>query len=259
MGLPRYLKDCTKKIINEYKSNGFEGGRCYQKLGQQVAQHNPAHVEIPKGFDTIESRWHTLAKYELLLSTIYGDKSYYEWKEQPIKCLSDRTDEYFIRVDMPRCNTLQTISSLYRKVKIQFHSYWAKKDGKWTAYYVEIPCNYYYVTKAEKYSEEKMNKEKELIDKKEELDKIRLIEQGRIYKGRLRQMIFERDEYTCKLCGKKITDGVSLEVDHIVEWEDGGKTTYDNGQTLCSDCNKGKHHFKKYKNKIEELQYLTIN
>lgn len=63
---------------------------------------------------------------------------------------------------------------------------------------------------------------------------------GRFYTGKLRTAILERDGHKCVLCGKTPKDGIRLEVDHIVEFEDGGETSYDNGQTLCAECNKGK-------------------
>lgn len=73
----------------------------------------------------------------------------------------------------------------------------------------------------------------------------------RVYTGTLRQLIFERDNYSCQCCGiskdKVIEKGIHLEVDHIIEWEDGGQTTYENGQTLCSECNKAKHRVKRLK------------
>lgn len=77
------------------------------------------------------------------------------------------------------------------------------------------------------------------------ISQIKQIEGGRFFKGALRQAILKRDGYRCVLCGKSPADGVRLEIDHIIEFEDGGKTTYDNGQTLCGDCNKGKSSFKK--------------
>lgn len=56
---------------------------------------------------------------------------------------------------------------------------------------------------------------------------------------KLRFSIYERDNYTCKRCGKHgyRTD---LEIDHIVPISRGGKSTYDNLQTLCHDCNYNK-------------------
>ena len=62
------------------------------------------------------------------------------------------------------------------------------------------------------------------------ISQIKQIEGGRFFKGALRQAILKRDGYRCVLCGKSPADGVRLEIDHIIEFEDGGKTTYDNGQ-----------------------------
>jgi len=41
-----------------------------------------------------------------------------------------------------------------------------------------------------------------------------------------------------------------LEADHIKAWVDGGKTKLSNAQTLCSTCNKAKHHVKKIKKEL---------
>lgn len=57
---------------------------------------------------------------------------------------------------------------------------------------------------------------------------------------RLRLSVLERDEFKCKYCGKGNEDGVRLDVDHITPVSRGGRTEYDNLQTLCTDCNIGK-------------------
>lgn len=80
----------------------------------------------------------------------------------------------------------------------------------------------------------------EFQDKKQPSLAIRNLKGGRFYSGKLRAAILERDGHKCVLCGKTPADGIRLEVDHIIEFEDGGETTYDNGQTLCAECNKGK-------------------
>jgi hypothetical protein len=48
-----------------------------------------------------------------------------------------------------------------------------------------------------------------------------------------------RDEFTCLACGRKPPE-ITLNVDHINPWAKSGKTTFENGQTLCRDCNIGK-------------------
>lgn len=56
----------------------------------------------------------------------------------------------------------------------------------------------------------------------------------------LRQQIIERDNYTCQVSGKKMFDGVGLQVDHIITIAKGGKTIPSNLQVLCSKCNSRK-------------------
>lgn len=58
---------------------------------------------------------------------------------------------------------------------------------------------------------------------------------------KLRYMVFERDNYTCRACGKTPKkDGVKLSPDHIIPVEWGGETNLDNLQALCRECNEGK-------------------
>lgn len=55
-----------------------------------------------------------------------------------------------------------------------------------------------------------------------------------------RYSIFRRDGFRCIKCGAQSKDGKDLHVDHIRPISKGGKTTFTNLQTLCSDCNHGK-------------------
>lgn len=59
---------------------------------------------------------------------------------------------------------------------------------------------------------------------------------------RLRFRVMQRDNFKCCACGASPAKdpAVVLHVDHIVPWAKGGETTFDNLQTLCSDCNLGK-------------------
>ncbi|MCX5819422.1 MAG: HNH endonuclease [Deltaproteobacteria bacterium] len=58
----------------------------------------------------------------------------------------------------------------------------------------------------------------------------------------LRFKVLQRDKFRCLLCGRSpVTElGCELHVDHIVPFSKGGKTTLENLQTLCSQCNVGK-------------------
>lgn len=56
----------------------------------------------------------------------------------------------------------------------------------------------------------------------------------------LRLEVKRRDNYTCRYCGKKMFDGVGLQIDHIIPIAKGGKTELGNLQVLCSVCNRNK-------------------
>lgn len=146
---------------------------------------------------------------------------------------------------------------MYEKIPVMIFRYHEKENGKWSAYGFKYMCNRYYARTIETWTAKKQDADMKLLLAKEELDRMRNTEQGRTFKGRLRQIIMERDGYKCVLCGKSAEDGVKLEVDHVKAWEDGGRTIYDNGRTVCSDCNKGLHWAKKFKEKLEEVQEVT--
>ncbi len=61
------------------------------------------------------------------------------------------------------------------------------------------------------------------------------VERGKV-SNRIRFKIYERDGYRCRNCGSKN----NLEIDHIIPIARGGKSTFDNLQTLCHDCNQRK-------------------
>ncbi len=57
----------------------------------------------------------------------------------------------------------------------------------------------------------------------------------------LRWRVFSRDDLKCTVCGKDPKHyEITLEVDHIIPWSEGGPTEIDNLRTLCSKCNLGK-------------------
>ena len=66
-------------------------------------------------------------------------------------------------------------------------------------------------------------------------DSICRVERGKV-SNKLRFFILDRDHRRCRICGSTN----NLEIDHIIPISKGGKTTIDNLQTLCHDCNKMK-------------------
>jgi len=52
-----------------------------------------------------------------------------------------------------------------------------------------------------------------------------------------KEIILKRDGYKCVICGRGKSEGVELHVDHIKPKYLGGKSTIENGQTLCAQHN----------------------
>lgn len=69
-------------------------------------------------------------------------------------------------------------------------------------------------------------------------DSLCRVERGKV-SNKMRFSIYQRDGYRCRYCGRsgRFAD---LEIDHIKPISKGGKSTYDNLQTLCRRCNKEK-------------------
>lgn len=67
---------------------------------------------------------------------------------------------------------------------------------------------------------------------------------GRTVSPKLRFRVFMRDGMKCKVCGRSRASypDLEFEVDHVVAYSKGGETAFDNLQTLCKECNRGKSH-----------------
>ncbi len=61
----------------------------------------------------------------------------------------------------------------------------------------------------------------------------------RSFPDRTKLAVWERQNHKCVLCGKEF-DLVFMEGDHITPWREGGRTTPDNCQMLCRECNRRK-------------------
>lgn len=66
-------------------------------------------------------------------------------------------------------------------------------------------------------------------------DAICRVERGKVT-NKMRFAIMARDGYRCVKCGRPDSRAY-LEIDHIIPIAKGGKSTYDNLQTLCHECN----------------------
>lgn len=91
-----------------------------------------------------------------------------------------------------------------------------------------------------------LNEMNSLINKSKELEKERNTHEYFVKQERkkvtpkIRYQVLRRDNYTCQYCGRAVSDGVKLHVDHIKPVSKGGKTELSNLVTACQDCNLGK-------------------
>lgn len=89
------------------------------------------------------------------------------------------------------------------------------------------------------------NKNGNFYNDREIWDSICRVERGKV-SNRMRFSVYERDGYKCRNCG--VSESYArLEIDHIIPIAKGGKSTYDNLQTLCHRCNveKGDNLYRK--------------
>jgi len=61
----------------------------------------------------------------------------------------------------------------------------------------------------------------------------------RAFTDAMKQKIYEKQKGKCVKCGNKFEIS-EMEADHITPWHEGGKTTEENCQMLCKDCNRRK-------------------
>ena len=61
----------------------------------------------------------------------------------------------------------------------------------------------------------------------------------RAFPDDIKLAVWEQQGHCCKLCGREM-DFELMEGDHITPWRDGGRTTKENCQMLCRDCNRRK-------------------
>ncbi len=68
-------------------------------------------------------------------------------------------------------------------------------------------------------------------------------------------LIFSRDNYKCRFCGRGREDNIKLTVDHFIPISKGGTDDFDNLWTLCQECNQGKRDMilKKLTKKISSI------
>ena len=61
----------------------------------------------------------------------------------------------------------------------------------------------------------------------------------RVFSDKVKMAVWEKQNHKCAICGK-VFDYAFMEGDHITPWREDGRTTIDNCQMLCRECNRRK-------------------
>lgn len=139
------------------------------------------------------------------------------------------------------------LNKLLKKEKLLIEKQTYRAPTTQFALMVTLHCSningYIYSKKSEIFSAEDVltlikrlnNKNGTFYKDREIWDAICRVERGKV-SNKMRFSIYARDGYRCCKCGasEKYTN---LEIDHIIPIAKGGKSTYDNLQTLCHRCN----------------------
>ncbi len=99
--------------------------------------------------------------------------------------------------------------------------------------------------------------ETEILQKAKDgsLTKIILRKSSRNVEPTVQWKVYRRDECRCRYCG---SDTVSMTVDHLVLWEQGGPSTEENLLASCRKCNKARGNME-YEAWLESPYYLKVS
>ena len=163
-------------------------------------------------------------------------------------------DEYDIEVPFKYQNRLKTLeSNLYKKElkkpTIYFNMNVKLILKKMNGSYVTSKKDCFNAIKVENLISRLNDKHGDRYNDEGIWNSIVRVERGRV-SNKMRFSIYEKDNYRCRKC-KRHTD--DLEIDHIISIAKGGKSEYNNLQTLCKRCNKNKSDI------IEPVTSKTFN
>lgn len=82
---------------------------------------------------------------------------------------------------------------------------------------------------------------------------------GKIQYLKLRFLVFKRDKFLCRYCGRSPSNGAILHIDHIIPKSKGGKLSKDNLVTACFECNEGKSDILLNEREIQNISRPPAN
>ena len=186
------------------------------------------------------------AAYLLAKDYVNGTPIRQEYLETALSWINNGNMEEYMSIHQhdPNANELWTyFRNVIEWVKLTFTNYRKEMKGiNWGALYNQFKTNTYDTEKLEQEIQTLMidddvtNKKGiyfYVLTRNEKYLNIRAFTESQ------KRSAYEKQNGICKNCGKHF-DIKEMEADHITPWHAGGKTSIDNCQMLCKDCNRRK-------------------
>lgn len=186
------------------------------------------------------------AAYLLAKDFVNGSPIRQEYLETALSWINNGNVEEYMSIHQhdPNANELWTyFRNVIEWVKLTFTNYRKEMKGiNWGVLYNQFKNNTYDTDKLEQEIQTLMidddvtNKKgiySYVLTRNEKFLNIRAFTESQ------KRSAYEKQNGICKNCGKHF-DIKEMEADHITPWHAGGKTSIDNCQMLCKDCNRRK-------------------
>ena len=186
------------------------------------------------------------AAYLLAKDYVNGSPIRQEYLETALSWINNGNVEEYMSIHQhdPNANELWTyFRNVIEWVKLTFTNYRKEMKGiNWGVLYNQFKNNTYDTNKLEQEIQTLMidddvtNKKGiyfYVLTRNEKYLNIRAFTENQ------KRSAYEKQNGICKTCGKHF-DIKEMEADHITPWHAGGKTSVDNCQMLCKDCNRRK-------------------
>lgn len=186
------------------------------------------------------------AAYLLAKDYVSGSPIRQEYLETALSWINNGNVEEYMSIHQhdPNANELWTyFRNVIEWVKLTFTNYRKEMKGiNWGVLYNQFKNNTYDTDKLEQEIQTLMidddvtNKKgiySYILTRNEKYLNIRAFTESQ------KRSAYEKQNGICKICGKHF-DIKEMEADHITPWHAGGKTSIDNCQMLCKDCNRRK-------------------
>ena len=186
------------------------------------------------------------AAYLLAKDYVNGSPIRQEYLETALSWINNGNVEEYMSIHQhdPNANELWTyFRNVIEWVKLTFTNYRKEMKGiNWGVLYNQFKNNTYDTDKLEQEIQTLMIDD-DVTNKKGiyfyVLTRNKKYLNIRAFTENQKRSAYEKQNGICKTCGKHF-DIKEMEADHITPWHAGGKTSIDNCQMLCKDCNRRK-------------------